>query len=346
MPTDDTMRDDVGRDPLAPDDLMAPPESTEPPRGERPGHRTGELREPTRLPETSVRRIDHRDDATGAGAGGMHDVTDPEPTMGATLAAERRRQGKSLADVEAATRVRGRLIESLEKGDYDALPSSAYVKGYIQSYADFLEIPSGPLVAQFNAETAGRDAKAQQHPYITAPLPPPTATRRPLKRPRGGTGRGGDLQLPGGRLWIWILALVVVVAAAIGIARLFAGGNNDVKPLPTPILAPSTPATGAAGESSGAAVATAPAAPTLPPGGYVVVVRAKANRSSTVRITSAGKNLFVGRLRNGQSKTVTPTADAAVRLGVPTAVVMTLNGTNVNIPDGGGNPVTVPLVRP
>jgi hypothetical protein len=85
---------------------------------------------------------------------------------------------------------------------------------------------------------------------------------------------------------------------------------------------------------------------TLPPGAYVVVVKVKPNRSSTVRITSAGKNLFSGSLKNGQSKTVTPTADAAVRLGVPTAVVMTLNGINVNIPDGGGQPVTVPLVRP
>jgi len=338
MPTDDTTHDDVGRDPLAPDDLVAPPEPTEPPRSERPGHRPGELREPARLPETSVRRINHRaDEAESSVAGGMHDVTDPQPTMGATLADERRRQGKTLAEVEAATCIRGRLIEHMEKGNYDALPSSAYVKGFIQSYADYLEIPSGPLVAQFKAETAGRDAKAQQHPYITAPLPTAT-TPRPRRRSRGGAGRRSDLQLPGGRLWIWILALVIVVATAIGIARLLAGGGQEIAPLPNPIVAPSKP-------TSGSAVTTNPAN-ALPSGSYVVVVKAKANRSSTVQITSAGKRLFAGTLKNGQAKTVTPTTGCAVRLGVPTAVLLTLNGASVRVPDGNGSPVTVRLARP
>ena len=346
MPTDDTTPHvDAGRDPLAPDDLAAPPEPTEPPRSERPGHRRDELREPVRLPETSVRRIEHRDgDDEGSPGLGMHDISEPQSTMGATLADERRRQGKSLADVEAATRIRGRLIEAMEKGEYDSLPSSAYVKGYIQSYAEFLEIPPGPLVAQFNAETQGRDAKAQQHPYITAPTTPAT-TARSGRRMRSASGRGGDMHLPGGRLWIWILALVIVVATAIGIARLAAGSGQEVAPLPNPVAAPSKPATGAADEASGG-VTTTPAANPLPAGAYVVVVKVKPNRSSTVRISSAGKALFVGTLKDGQSKTVTPTADCAVRLGVPTSAVLTLNGTNVNIPDGGGSPVTINLSKP
>ena len=349
MPTDDQTPGDVGRDPLAPDDLVAPPEPTEPPRGERPGHRSGELREPTRLPETSVRRIDHRStDSEATAAGGLHEVTEPQPTMGATLAEERRRQGKSLMDVEAATRIRGRLIEAMEKGEYDSLPSSAYVKGYIQSYADFLEIPSGPLVAQFNAETAGRDAKAQEHPYIKFPLPATASVRKAPKRSRSGGGRGGDLQLPGGRLWIWVLALLIVVASAIGIAGLLNGRGDKVEPLPNPVVVPSKTATGAAGETTGSTGPTGSVNPAdlLPPGAYVVVVKVKPNRSSTVKIVSAGHSLYNGVLRDGASKTVTPTADATVRLGVPTAATVTLNGTDVKVPSNGGQPVTLHLSHP
>jgi cytoskeletal protein RodZ len=35
---------------------------------------------------------------------------------------------KSLADAEADTRIRARLLEALEKGNYEALPSPAYVR--------------------------------------------------------------------------------------------------------------------------------------------------------------------------------------------------------------------------
>ena len=354
MATDDTPRDDVGRDPLAPDDLAAPPEPSLPPRpgvDRVPVHRPGEgdLREPVRLHETSVRRIDHRNDDPDAITSGLHDVTDPQSTMGATLAAERRRQGKSLADVEAATRIRGRLIESLEHGDYDALPDAAYVKGYIQSYADFLEIPSGPLVAQFTTETAGREAKAQQHPYITAPTS--QATRR--RRPRGPGSRPHDLHLPGGKLWIWILALAIVIASAIGIAGLLASRDQAIAPLPNPAVAPSKPATGVAevttGEATGTAATatTTPKALVLPPGTWIVTVRAKPSRKTTVKIVADGVILWNRPLSNMASKTVTLTADfCTVRVGVPSAAMMSLNGQQIPVPPNNDKPVIVRLDRP
>jgi cytoskeletal protein RodZ len=351
MATDDNTHDDVGRDPLAPDDLAAPPQPTEPPRPERKEHQPGEgeLREPLRLRETSVRRLEHRDEDGNVIASGLHDVSDPQSTMGATMAAERRRQGKSLADVEAATRIRGRLIESLEKGEYDALPSQAYVKGYIQSYADYLEIPSGPLVAQFNAETAGREAKAEQHPYITAPIP--AAGAAPRRRGRsGGGGRSYDLHLPGGKWWLWVLALIVVVASAIGIAGLLSARSEKVAPLPNPVETPSKLTTGAVGQTTGTPVATAtpkpPPKPVLPPNGYIIVVKAKPGRRTTVRIASQGTILWNKSLENGQSATVTPTADATVRLGVPDAALVSLNGTQVQVPANNGNPLVLTLARP
>jgi cytoskeletal protein RodZ len=351
MPSDDTDHDHVGRDPLAPDDLMAPPEPPEPPRGERPGHRAGELREPMRLPETSVRRIDHRDAGDSVIAGGFHDVTEPQSTMGATLADERRRQGKSLADVEAATRVRGRLIEALEKGEYDTLPSSAYVKGYIQSYADYLEIPSGPLVAQFNAETAGRDAaKATQHPYIRAPLPATSSGRRP-DRSRSSTGRPWDLQLPGGKLWIWLLALVIVIALAAGIAGLVASRGEKAPPTPsTPVVETST-VNGNTGETTGSVAATGTASdlPTVTPS-YTIFMKVKGGRSSRFRIiASNGNQLFVGQLLNAQSKTVTvtPSVDVTVRIGDPSAVAaLKQNETTITVPSNSSKQVEIKLTKP
>ena len=50
------------------------------------------------------------------------------PSVGETLASERRRQGKSLADAVEGTKIRSRLLDALENDQYDDLPSQAYVK--------------------------------------------------------------------------------------------------------------------------------------------------------------------------------------------------------------------------
>ena len=96
------------------------------------------------------------------------------PTVGEILAAERRRQGKSLADVVDGTKIRGRLLDALEKGRYDDLAHPAYVKGYIQSYARYLEIPATPLLEQFKMESAGTGGVSR----------PPTATSPKSRRRR------------------------------------------------------------------------------------------------------------------------------------------------------------------
>ncbi len=143
-PDDDQTLDggSSGRDPLDPEELAAPPEPPEPSH-RKAGAASEQLTGPKRLRETSVRRVDHRGEDAEEDATSFASNPEPAATLGETLANERRRQGKTLSDVEAATRIRGRLIESLEHGDYDALPSPAYVKGYIQSYASYLELPVG-----------------------------------------------------------------------------------------------------------------------------------------------------------------------------------------------------------
>ena len=79
---------------------------------------------------------------------------DAMPTVGEILAAERRRQGKSLNDAVEGTKIRSRLLDALENGRFDELPNPAYVKGYIQSYARYLEIPVEPLLDEYRRESA------------------------------------------------------------------------------------------------------------------------------------------------------------------------------------------------
>ena len=43
--------------------------------------------------------------------------------------------------------------QALEDGDYDQLPNPAYVRGYITSYAHWLELDPAPLLTMYRAES-------------------------------------------------------------------------------------------------------------------------------------------------------------------------------------------------
>jgi cytoskeletal protein RodZ len=348
-----------GRDPLEPEELAAPPEPPEPERtpsrlGGRPAGE--QLREPKRLKETSVRRIDHRGEALPE-----DDVRAPLPeqaaTLGESLANERRRQGKTIADVEASTRIRGKLIEALEHGEYDTLPSQAYVKGYIQSYAAYLEIPSGPLIAQYAAETAGRAAKDDEHPYIKMPVGP-SLTGALSQRKGGRDRRPSALHLPG-PMWVWVLVLVLVVVGIIGIGRLLARSDQEVPPLPQSGGVSAVTATGLpSGVPTSSAVSTAAAGETAttfaggipkpPAGQFVVQVKTRVGGSTNVRIRTDGAIKFDAVMPGGQKQTTFATNLVTIRATDATALQsITRNGRLFDIPpaDSTGG-VTVQIPKP
>ncbi|TAK89044.1 helix-turn-helix domain-containing protein [Patescibacteria group bacterium] len=84
--------------------------------------------------------------------------------LGEILRQARTDKGLSLAEVEQATRIRGKYLTALEQGDYQTLPHLAYTKGFIQSYAELLEIDSQPLVERYQEELG------QHQPQLGHPM--------------------------------------------------------------------------------------------------------------------------------------------------------------------------------
>lgn len=72
--------------------------------------------------------------------------------LGEILRAERERQRLTIQDIEEGTSIRAVYIEAIESGNYDKLPGDVYTKGFIKSYANFLNINAEELVKQFVAE--------------------------------------------------------------------------------------------------------------------------------------------------------------------------------------------------
>ena len=72
--------------------------------------------------------------------------------LGEILRTERERQRLTIQDIEEGTSIRAVYIEAIETGDYKRLPGDVYTKGFIKSYASFLNLNGDELVKQFIAE--------------------------------------------------------------------------------------------------------------------------------------------------------------------------------------------------
>ena len=103
--------------------------------------------------------------------------------LGDTLRERRMSLGISLETAENDTKIRGRLLKALEDGEYARLPNPGYVRGYVSSYARYLELDPVPLLAMHRA---GRAPAATTVPNVAGGTggTPPRAARRALARGR------------------------------------------------------------------------------------------------------------------------------------------------------------------
>ena len=249
------------------------------------------------------------------------------PTVGEILSTERRRQGKQISDVVDGTKIRSRLLDALEQGRYDDLPSPAYVKGYIQSYARYLEIPAEPLLEQFRTEAAHIVRRAHPVDQYLAAIPAETIV------PRRGTAH----EIPRN---VWIIVAVAVVVIFLLLCTLTqcvgrpAANTNPTTPGSTTSTAG---AVGGTPATSSAAVTTS----TAQGGAFTLRVSARAGMASTLKITVDGLVGFDGTMQGGESREFRVNDSVTLVVGKPDAVVVTRDGKPVTVPSTANAQVTL-----
>ena len=232
--------------------------------------------------------------------------------LGDTLRERRTALGISIAQAEEATRIRGKLLTALEAGDYARLPNPGYVRGYVSSYAKYLELDPVPLLAMYRAETgAGR--------YHDINLVDDVSV----------APRGQQHAVP------WKAAMIVAVAIAVIAAGIWVTVRLTAKPetlAPVPTgTATSTPS----GDQAAGPGAPAAAAPSN------VKVSVAADSASAVTITLDGQPFYKGSLTGGQTKEFDLTQSAVLVIARPSAVTVVQDGVKVKLPSKG--PATITL---
>ncbi len=72
--------------------------------------------------------------------------------LGEKLAKKRISQGLDLKDIEKAIRIRWKYVEAIENGRYDILPPDVYVRGFVRTYATFLQLDPDKVMKLYERE--------------------------------------------------------------------------------------------------------------------------------------------------------------------------------------------------
>ncbi len=248
-------------------------------------------------------------------------------TLGETLKERRKQLGISLPQAEEQLHIRSRTLEALEEGDYERLPNPGYVRGYISTYARFLELDPQPLLNLYHAETGhGRFHRIELPDQAVKP-------------------RHEQHALP----WRAALAVVAVLAlASLAVWAISAAIRGPETPPPiapeptSTVTSPSTGTTSSAGTSgttadgSATASSSAEATPTKPKPKAIRLKIEVADGESWLEVKVDGKTEFADVATGPQTKDYRVTKSAEVKIGRPSVVTVYSNGTEMPVTEKNG----------
>jgi hypothetical protein len=230
--------------------------------------------------------------------------------LGSSLREARVRRGIELAHVAAETRIRTRYLQALEDERFELLPGSAYAKGFLRAYADYLGLDSQLFVDEYNARFNANGA--------------PPVPRQLELRP-------------------WPLRRYAVIAAVLLLAltgALLAWQLSSPSPRPSRSRAALAKTTG-----TPAAANTPPARPTTGRADRArqrspaaLVLRASRGRCwlSVRQRTEQGRHLFEGTLEPGESRRFA-VGRLWIRIGAPWNLEARLAGRPLSLPQAVAN---------
>src|SRR3954469_4497892 len=142
------------------------------------------------------------------------------PEIGETLREARMRRRIDMAEVESATKIRAKYLRALESEEWELLPGPTFVKTFLRTYAEYLELDARLLVEEYKQRferPAGLD---------TTPLNLRRQRSRRRVAPRLGPGI------------VVVLGIVILLAA---LYLLGVSGGNDDTPEPPAAVETATP---------------------------------------------------------------------------------------------------------
>ena len=249
--------------------------------------------------------------------------------MGAYLRAARRRRRVSIDRAAEQTRIRADFLMRMESDEFDFL-APAYVRGFLKNYARFLRVDPEPLLEEFDARWGGGRFDTGQLVSIDR------RNKQTVPREPRHISNWTIAALVAGVLLVLFATIGLIVGPEEEEGRPDVVADLDETPTkkptktptptPTPTPAPSpTPTEGVIAFDEGM---------------EVQVIAAYGD--CWLDVTADGVNEFSGTLAEGSSEIFTADEEMSLVLGLPDAVELIVNGTDLGSP-GGNDPITIKL---
>jgi len=157
------------------------------------------------------------------------------PEIGATLREARMRARIDISEIEAETKIRAKYLRALENEEWGLLPGPAYVRSFLRTYAEALDLDAKLLLEEYKL----RHERPSDHDLMPIGAP----------RRRGGGGRGGrgggpmrprePRRIPA---WVFVGVIVVLLVGALwALGRSTNGDDGTTAAQTTPGRTTTTP---------------------------------------------------------------------------------------------------------
>lgn len=222
-------------------------------------------------------------------------------SIGEQLRAAREARGLTLAQVAAETRIPQRHLQTIETGDFAALPARTYAVGFSRTYAKVVGLDEAEVADLVRAELDAQEPRDRSRPATFEPGDPARVPSR-------------------GLFWVVVIAVILLIAGGYFFMRtLFAPAGQ------LPSLVAQEEASQAAAQAEQQAATSPTAAPTGP------VVFTALEDGIWVRFYDAdGMRLMEKQMARGESYTVPAEAPGPqLWTGRPDALAITVGGKTV-----------------
>lgn len=242
-------------------------------------------------------------------------------SIGDTLRRAREELGRSVEEAARDTRVRVEYLRALENEEFGGFGGDVYAKGFLSTYARYLDLDPGPLLEQYRRHVEREDDTPQR------------------------LAAGAVTQIQAGRppAWAaWLLIGGVVLAGIVTLGQLVGGntpgqadGEPDVPPRPVATATPSeTP-----GSPSPTPTPTPSPTPTPAPTGVDLVLAVE--ERCWMRVQVDGQVILERVIEAGETQSYQGSDEVTIRFGNPGGVRAELNGEDLGVVGEPGRPETV-----
>jgi len=150
------------------------------------------------------------------------------PEIGETLRETRMRRRIDMTEVEAATKIRAKYLRALENEEWDLLPGPTFVKTFLRTYAEYLDLDPRLLVEEY------RQRYERPSTQDLRPFKPGAAAQRRRRPPRRG---------PSGPALVVVFGIVVLLGVLYLIGTKWGNGDKEAPvaqntPTPTRTASP------------------------------------------------------------------------------------------------------------